>query len=186
MRKIRTAVFAGIAALTAAGTAIAAAADTRVMNVDLPDGSVARIEYQGDVAPKVSMAPATKLVPIQWIGPFEASPFAMVDRIAAAMQRQSEMMMQQVHALQREPNAFGEINLASFGKLPAGTTSYSFSSTSTGSGTCSRSVKVTSLGAGQQPKVVSKTSGDCGSGAWAPVTGSSKAAETVGPSRTTI
>ena len=42
MRKIRTAVFAGIAALTAAGTAVAATADTRVVNVGLPDGSVER------------------------------------------------------------------------------------------------------------------------------------------------
>ena len=57
MRKIRTAVFAGIAALTAAGTAVAATADTRVVNVGLPDGSVARIEYHGDVAPKVALAP---------------------------------------------------------------------------------------------------------------------------------
>ncbi|WP_447932583.1 hypothetical protein [Sphingopyxis fribergensis] len=167
MRKIRTAVFAGIAALTAAGTAVAATADTRVMNVDLPDGSVARIEYQGDVAPKVTLAPAAKLIPVQWIDPFEADPFAMFNRIAAAMHRQTEMMMQQVGAMQHVPNALGEINLASFGKLPAGTMSYSFSSTSTGSGTCSRSVQVTSLGSGQQPEVVSKTSGDCDGAAWA-------------------
>jgi len=181
MRKIRTAVFAGIAALTAAGTAIAATADTRVMNVDLPDGSVAWIEYDGDVAPKVTLAPATKLVPVRWIDPFDAAPFAMFDRIAAAMQRQTEMMMQQVHALQREPNALGKINLASFGTLPAGTMSYSFSSISTGSGTCSRSVQVTSLGSGQQPKVVSQTSGDCDGPAWAPAIEAS-AAEDVGKS----
>ena len=181
MRKIRTAVFAGIAALTAAGTAAAATADTWVMNVDLPDGSVARIEYQGDVAPKVTLAPAAKLVPVWWIDPFEAAPFAMFDRIAAAMHRQTEMMMQQVHALQHEPNALGQINLARFGALPAGTMSYSFSSTSTDSGTCSRSVQVTSLGSGQQPKVVSKTSGDCDGAARAPAIDASAAGD-VGPS----
>ena len=167
MRKIRTAVFAGLAALTAAGTAVAATADTRVVNVGLPDGSVARIEYHGDVAPKVALAPAAKLVPVRWIDPFEVAPFAMFDRIAAAMHGQTEMMMQ-AHALQHEPNALGQINLARFGALPAGTMSYSFSSTSTGSGTCSRSVQVTSLGSGQQPEVVSKTSGDCDGAAWAP------------------
>jgi len=183
MRKIRTAVFAGIAALTAAGTAVAATKDTRVVNVGLPDGSVARIEYHGDVAPKVTLAPATKLVPVQWIDPFEADPFAMFDRIAAAMHRQTEMMMQQMGAMQHVPNALGEINLASFGKLPAGTMSYSFSSTSTGSGTCSRSVQVTSLGSGQQPKIVSKTSGDCDDAASAPALEPNAAAEAVGPSR---
>ena len=181
MRKIRTAVFAGIAALTAAGTAVAATADTRVMNVGLPDGSVARIEYHGDVAPKVTLAPAAKLVPVRWIDPFEAAPFAMFDRIAAAMHRQTEMMMQQVGAMQHVPNALGKIDLAGFGTLPAGTMSYSFSSTSTDNGTCSRSVQVTSLGSGQQPKVVSKTSGDCDGAAWAPAIEASTA-EDVGKS----
>ena len=84
------------------------------------------------------------------------------------MHRQTEMMMQQVGAMQHVPNALGKIDLAGFGTLPAGTMSYSFSSTSTDNGTCSRSVQVTSLGSGQQPKVVSKTSGDCDGAAWAP------------------
>lgn len=185
MRKIRTAVFASIAALAAAGTAVAATADTRVMKVGLPDGAVARIEYQGEVAPKVTVAPAVRLIPVQWTDPFEATPFAMFDRIVAAMHRQTEMMMQQVHTLQREPNALGMMNLAGFGSLPAGTVSYSFSSASTGNGTCSRSVQVTSLGAGQQPKVVSKSSGDCGHAAKAPA-GEASAAENVGkPPQTT-
>ena len=104
----------------------------------------------------------------------------MFDRIAAAMHGQTEMMMQ-AHALQHEPNALGQINLARFGALPAGTMSYSFSSTSTGSGTCSRSVQVTSLGSGQQPKVVSKTSGDCDGAARAPAIDASAAGD-VGPS----
>ena len=76
---------------------------------------------------------------------------------------------------------FGQINLARFGALPAGTMSSSFSSTSTDSGTCSRSVQVTSLGSGQQPKVVSKTSGDCDGAARAPAIDASAAGD-VGPS----
>ncbi|MEI4507410.1 hypothetical protein WBQ88_16800 [Sphingopyxis sp. CCNWLW253] len=109
----------------------------------------------------------------------------MFDRIAAAMHRQTEMMMQQVHTLQREPNALGMINLAGFGSLPAGTVSYSFSSTSTGDGPCSRSVQVTSLGAGQRPKVVTKSSGDCDHAAKAPAS-EANAAENVGkPLQTT-
>jgi hypothetical protein len=162
MRKIRTAVFAGIAALAAAGTAVAASHDSHVMKLDLPDGSVARIEYQGDVAPKVTVAPALDFVPVHWFDPFEAAPFALFDRIAADMDRQTDMMMQQVRSLQVQPNAQdGKVDLAAFGALPAGTVSYSFVSTGSGTGTCSRSVQVTSFGPGQQPKVVWNSSGNC-------------------------
>lgn len=162
MRKIRTAVFAGVAALAAAGTALAAPAETRVMKVGLPDGSIARIEYRGEVAPKVVVAPAARFVPVQWIDPFDAAPFAMFDRIAAAMNRQSDLMMRHMLALQSQPNPLGDINLASLGSLPAGTVSYRYVATSSGTGTCSRSVEVTSHGSGQKPKVVSRSSGDCG------------------------
>jgi hypothetical protein len=162
MRKIRTAVFAGVAALAAAGTALAAPAETRVMKVGLPDGSIAQIEYRGEIAPKVIVAPAARLVPVQWIDPFDVAPFAMFDRMAAAMSRQSDLMMRQMLALRSQPNAPSEINIASFGALPAGTVSYRYVATSSGAGSCSRSVEITSLGSGQKPKVVSRSSGDCG------------------------
>jgi len=57
MRKNRTAVLAGVAALIAVGTAVAATHNSHVMKVAMPDGSIAKIEYQGDVAPKVAVAP---------------------------------------------------------------------------------------------------------------------------------
>ena len=50
MRNIRTAVFASIAALAVLGAAVAASNDNHVMKLDLPDGSIARIDYQGSVA----------------------------------------------------------------------------------------------------------------------------------------
>jgi hypothetical protein len=62
MRKIHTAVVASIAALAVVGTAVAASHDNHVMKLDLPDGSIARIEYKGDVAPKVIVAPALSFV----------------------------------------------------------------------------------------------------------------------------
>lgn len=162
MRKIRTIVIAGIAALAAVGTAVAASHDSHVMKLGLPDGSIARIEYKGDVAPKVTVAPALDFVPVHWFDPFGAAPFTLFDRIAADMDRQTDMMMQQVRSLQLQPNApDGKVDLAAFRALPAGTVSYSFVSTATGTGTCSRSVQVTSFGPGQQPKVVSNSSGDC-------------------------
>jgi len=162
MRKIRTAVFASIAALAAAGTAVAASHDNHVMKVDLPDGSVARIEYKGNVTPKVTVAPALNFVPVGWFDPVAAAPFAMFDQIAAEIDRQTAMMMQQVSTLPLQPDVRGgKIDPAAFGTLPAGTVSYSFVSTGTGTGACSRSVQVTSFGPGRQPKVISNSSGDC-------------------------
>ena len=51
------------------------------MNVPLPDGSVAHVEYVGSVAPKVKVSPA----PVA--GPW--APFGMLDRSAFDMQRRS-------------------------------------------------------------------------------------------------
>jgi len=161
MRKIRAAVFAGVAALAAMRAAVAASHDSHVMKLDLPDGSVARIEYQGVVAPKVMIAPALDFVPVRWFDPFSAPPFTLFDRVAADMDRQTDRMMQQVRALHFHPNPDGKIDLAAFRAMPAGTVSYSFVSTGTGTGMCSRSVQVTLFGPVQQPKMVSSRSGDC-------------------------
>lgn len=162
MRKVRTAVLAGVAAVAAIGTALAANHGSHVMKVGLPDGTVARIEYEGDVAPKVTVAPSSSVAPIAWLDPFEPAPFALFDRIAADMDRQSDLMMRQVRALPLPIMADGgKIDLTALHSLPPGTVSYSFVSTTNGGSTCSRSVQVTSLGSGQQPKVVSNSSGDC-------------------------
>jgi hypothetical protein len=163
MRKLRTAVLAGIATLGVAGTAMAASKDAHVMAVALPDGSVARIEYQGAVAPKVRIdpsAPALRIVPIRLADPFDAAPFAMIDRIMADMDRQAAAMT--AAALQPIPaDKAGRPDLAAFGNLPAGTVSYRFVSTSDGNRVCSRSWQVTSQGPQQAPKLISASSGDC-------------------------
>jgi len=174
---------AGIAALAVAGTALAASHDWHVMKVDLPDGSIAHVEYAGDVAPKVTVAPPSSLVPVRWFDPFAAAPFAMFDRIAAQMDQQADMMMRQVRALEMQPNpANGKLDLAAFGSLPAGTVSYSFVSTGIGTGTCSRSVQVTSFGPGHQPKVISNSAGDCHDAPPAPTaTGLRRANQAVPP-----
>jgi hypothetical protein len=163
MRKIRTAVLAGVAAVATIGTALAASHDGHVMKVGLPDGTVARIEYEGEVAPKVAVVPASSVAPIAWLDPFGPAPFALFDRIAADMDQQSDLMMRQVRAWPLPAMAGdGKIDLTALRSLPPGTVSYSFVSTTNGGSTCSRSVQVTSLGSGQQPKVVSNSSGDCG------------------------
>ncbi len=162
MRKLlRTAVLAGAAATAVAGTAMAAANHNRVMTIDLPDGSLARIEYQGDVAPKVTVEPMTRLVPVQLADPALTAPVALFDRIAADMDRQMDAMFRQARMLEAAAARGATLDRAAFGNLPAGTVSYRLVSTSAGSRTCSRSVQVTSFGAGQ-PKVVSSSAGDCG------------------------
>ncbi len=70
---------AGAAALAVASVAIAADR-THVVNVAMPDGSIAQIHYVGDVVPKVVVAPATDMMPVAF---FDQSPFAMFDRISA-------------------------------------------------------------------------------------------------------
>jgi hypothetical protein len=162
MRKLRTAILAGVAALAAAGTAMAANQDTHVINVALPDGSVARVEYQGDVAPKVTVDPVTRSAPVR-IFAFDPAPFDLFDRIAAKMDQQAEAVLRQARTLQAQPFAAGaRPEFVASGDLPPGTVSYSFVSTSDGDRVCTRSWRMTSTGPNQQPKVVSTSSGDCG------------------------
>ncbi|WP_157219069.1 hypothetical protein [Flavisphingomonas formosensis] len=166
MRFNRKAMLA-VAASLAVGTAAVAATKaepSHVMEVALPDGSVAHIRYSGDVAPRILFAPAgaDAFAPTAFDA-FDAAPFAMFDRIAAEMDAQADAMFRQIDAMrQQAATQPGGLTAVSTGTLPAGAVSYSFVSTSSGKGMCSRSVQVTSLGEGKQPKVVSQTSGDCG------------------------
>ncbi|MFD2431251.1 hypothetical protein ACFSUK_30740 [Sphingobium scionense] len=81
----------------------------------------------------MTVAPASSLAPIAWLDPLEAAPFALFDRIAVDMDRQSEMMMRQVHALPLLAMADdGKIDLTALRSLPPGTVSYSFVSTTNG------------------------------------------------------
>jgi len=165
MRTLPAIALAGIAAALA-GTAIAASPKTHVMNVPLPDGSVARVEYAGDVAPRVTIAPA----PLEsaWL-PGAIPSFAGFDRMIEQMNRQTQDMMRQVQQIQTHPGQTG-LNVAGYGNLPAGADSVSVVSVSNGRGTCTRTTQMVSQGAGKPPKLTSNVSGDCGSGTGAPST----------------
>ena len=161
MTRLPAIVLTGVAAAALAGTAIAASPKTHVMNVPLPDGSVARVEYVGDVAPKVTVAPrplADAAMP--WAMPFPS--FAGFDRMIAEMQRQSQEMMRQAQQMARRP-AGAAPYIASYGDLPAGGTSTTVVSVSNGGATCTRTTEVVSQGAGKPPKVTSSVSGQCAS-----------------------
>src|SRR5207253_5551020 len=116
----------------------------------LPDGSIAKVEYVGEVAPKVTVVPAP------------LPPFGLFDRSVFDIQRQIDAMMRQIDSVARMPVAGAPgMNVAAYGNAPAGTQSVTVVSTSNGAKTCTRTTEVTSQGAGKPPKVVTNVSGDC-------------------------
>lgn len=160
MRRLPAFAFAGVAAAALAGTAIAAAPKSHVMSVPLPDGSVAKVEYVGDIAPKVTIAPrplADAAAP--WAMPFPS--FAGFDRIIEQMNRETAAMMRQAQQAAHRPGVAAPY-IASYGNLPAGGTSTTVVSVSNGGGTCTRTTEVVSQGPGKPPKVTSNVTGQCG------------------------
>lgn len=164
MRKIvRKTVLAGVAIVALAGAALGLANDKRTMTVGLPDGSLARIEYKGNVPPKIAIEPASQFVPIIFADRTMFSPFSIFDQIAADMDLQA--MLNQTRLIEAAAVKGRTLNAD---RLPAGTMSYHFVAMSTQNGTCSRSVEMASFGPSQQPKVVSSSSGNCDNAAQAP------------------
>jgi hypothetical protein len=165
VRKISLIAAAGAATFALAGVALAAKPQTHVMDVALPDGSVAHIQYVGDVAPKVTLDAR----PVA-MGAFGAAfpSFAGFDRMMAEMNRQAQQMARQAEEMARQAPGAAAANkmpyVASYGGAPAGmSTSTSVVSYSDGKATCTRTTEVVSQGAGKPPKVTSSVSGNCGS-----------------------
>ena len=170
MRKIRTALLAGAAAVTLtglAGAAMAQGSAVHVMTIALPGGGVEEIHYTGNVAPQIVFAPGPSEI-TTWasmptmFGP--NSPFAAMERISAEMDRQAAGLLRQAEMLANQPGyGVGPLSEAAFGNLPAGSRGYSFIATMNGNGVCSRSMTITSQGNGAPPRVVTRSSGNCGS-----------------------
>ncbi len=171
MRNLKTIIVASAATLALIGTAAFATQPARQasavheMTVQLPGGGVEHITYTGDFKPTVVIAPDGAFgAPFFAAGPS----FAGFDRIAAQMDAVQAQMNAQMNAMLRQahtmmlamPNTNAPM-AASFGGVPAGASSYSFVSTSSGTGFCSRMVEVTTDAAGKQ-HMTQKTSGDCG------------------------
>jgi hypothetical protein len=163
VRKLPAFAIAGVAAAALAGTAIAANPKTHRMDVPLPDGSVAHIDYVGDVAPKVTVAPgvfADAAAP--WSMPFPS--FAGFDRMIQEMNRRTQEMMRQAQQMSHQPGRAAPY-IASYGNLAPGETSTTVVSVSNGGATCTRTTEVVSQGAGKAPKVTSHVTGQCGEAA---------------------
>jgi hypothetical protein len=156
MRKAHAIILAGLGAVASTGAVAAASQNSHILSWPLPDGSIAKIEYVGSVAPKVAVTPGPGLTasPI--------TPFGLFDRAFFDMDRQFDAMMRQVSEMTRQPaaGALG-LDLASYENAPAGTTNVTVVSTSDGTQTCTRRTEVTAQGPGKAPKVVSTVSGDC-------------------------
>ena len=159
----------GLAAACAAGlagAAVAAAPRTHVINVALPDGSVARVQYVGDVAPRVMVVPAVPIamprlgLPAEFGVPAFGDMFEQMDREMAATMRQIDALARQPLAPGAGANMAGA-NLAAYGSAPAGSSSYSVVTVSENGHQCSRSTRVIGQGAGKPPKVLESVSGDC-------------------------
>lgn len=154
MRTLPALALGGIAAIAVAGTGIAAGSKTHTMNVALPDGSVAHIQYVGDVAPKVTVEP-------QRLAGFERSWAPMPFPSFAGFDQMMARMNQQMQQMARQPMAAPGMNVAAYGNMPAGTNSTSIVSYSNGGSVCTRTTEVVSQGAGKPPKVTSNVSGNC-------------------------
>lgn len=170
MRILPTAFLAGVAAVAIglSGGAMAQSATAHVMTVQLPDGGVAQIRYTGNIAPRVSFSEAP--TPIDVFAPLPSvfgpslfgpgSPFAMLDRISAAMDGEAAAMLRQAEAMSAAARS-GRLTGTALGNLPPNGASYSFVSTMSGNGVCSQSIEVTRTGNGA-PHVVRHSSGNCG------------------------
>lgn len=166
MRLKRTLVFAGIASALAGVTAVAAAdrQPVHVMNVAMPDGQVEQIRYTGNVAPRILFRDvAAPDVAASFMdsafGP--DSPFAMMDRISAHMDRQMAGMMQQAAMMQRMSPA--QLSQAMLAGAPKGANGSFTMISTTSDGGCTRTVRMTSDGTNQQPRVQRTSAGRCDS-----------------------
>ena len=173
MRKLPAFAFAGVAAAALAGTAVAAAPNTHVMNVRLPGGSTARVEYVGNVAPKVTITPNAAADARDPFWNRVAMPFPSFvgfDKIFEQMRQQSQEMMRRAQKMAHQPVGAAPY-VASYGNLPAGQTSTTVVSVSNGGSTCTRTTEVVSQGPGKPAKVTSNVTGQCNEAAPAASTG---------------
>lgn len=152
MRLISRLAFLGMVATGSA--AMAAPEDVHVLKVRLPDGRVQSVRYKGDIPPRIVIVRRT-------VDPQEA----MIRRMMARMEQQRIAMLRQSTALAAQ----GSDKPLSPAALPSTSYSYHFMSSGTGKGSCTRIVQMTSYGAGQEPKVVSQTTGDCGTSTAKPI-----------------
>ncbi|HEY8255195.1 MAG TPA: hypothetical protein VIG39_11165 [Rhizomicrobium sp.] len=124
---------------------------------------MATIEYSGDVAPKVRFLPIAgpRLAdPFAWSAAFDMPSFAALDRMAADMDRQMNVMMHRAEMLSRLPQD-NSLRSAVMQDLPRGT-SFSMVSETSSNGVCTHVTRIIQGAGDAKPQVVSNSSGNCG------------------------
>jgi hypothetical protein len=159
MRIVPPFLLAGLGSLAFAG-AVAAATPVHSLNIQLPDGTVEQIQYSGNIAPQVSYLPGpfpiASVAPLFWgFGP--NSPFAAMERIPAEMNREAAVMLREA-ATMPGPHQIMRIDE----NLPPGAKSFSFTATVSPGGVCSHSMVIIGQGPDKKPRVMTRSSGDCG------------------------
>lgn len=174
MRIVKTAMIAGIASAALAGAALAQHDKSKTMLVALPDGSVQHIRYEGLVAPRIMLVPAS--APIGFFDAAFGPAFAEMEAQAAAMMRQTAMMQAQAPAVDGKG-----IVLTNGTGQPVGVMRYSYVSSTTSADGCTQTVRISSDGSGQQPHVIRTSAVDCGTAKATPVPAIAAAPRTARP-----
>jgi hypothetical protein len=173
-RKILAGSVAALAVAGFCGLALAGEA-LHTMTLTSPDGGTVTVHYTGNVAPRVTFAPAAEATG----GAQLQSPFAMMEYVAAQMDRQMSAMMRESNAMMaRLPDANPTIP-AGFWNMPMDLAGLSAISAGGKGSFCMKSMQITSGGDGKA-HVVTHTAGNCGGGA-AAVNAPSHALQGTGP-----
>ncbi|HLI67423.1 MAG TPA: hypothetical protein VKU90_13760 [Caulobacteraceae bacterium] len=166
MRILPTLLFAGAALGLAGAAAYAAEApNVHVLTIRLPGGGVEQIRYTGPEAPQVIVRDGP-MTAVDLDGP--NSPFAMMARLQAEMDRQIAALMRlPTMRMPLSAPTPGSVRLeqANMAAMPAGSQSISVVSTVSGGHACTQTVRMTSEGPGKAPQVVSSRTGDCAAAA---------------------
>lgn len=154
---------AGVAAVAAvvAGPALAHALKYHEMDVRGPDGEVAHIRYTGNTPPQVRFD--AQPVADNFGGFFYMRPFAEMERVSAALDRQAAEMMQEINSPVFFSVPSPQAIQARLGAMPRGAEGYSMMTISENGKTCTERMSYDYTGNGK-PQVQKASYGDCGTG----------------------
>ncbi|HWA31113.1 MAG TPA: hypothetical protein VG867_08440 [Rhizomicrobium sp.] len=167
MRKLPFLLLAGAVAL-GGSAAYAASNDVHHMTLRMPDGGIAQIEYTGNVAPKISVAPMTQADFDAFAPRVSLMPIADFAQMQVAMDRQMSAMFQQIDAMNAQmAQAFAHANgpiEATLHGLPQGSSNTTtLISMANGGNFCERSMEVSIVNG--KRSVTRQQSGNCGDAA---------------------
>jgi hypothetical protein len=168
MKLSNTSILAGIAVLAVTACALPAIAMVLArheLSAPLADDGAATARYVGDAAPHVWITPPA--LQAAWTQPRDDgafASFAAFNQMAADMDRQMAAMMRQANMTMAMPDA-PDLTDATLQGMLAGSQSTVISTSFGGGNACTRIVQVSMSANGAKPRVVSRSSGNCGTDA---------------------